>query len=104
MNKHKEIKFFTLTEYEEEEQYLRNKHQQGYELVSIFLPGIYTFRKCQPKDVVYRLDYHPNKDQEKNNYIQMFQDYGWEYIQDLNGYSYFRKEASKNNVEENEIF
>ena len=34
----------------------------------------------------------------------MFNDYGWEYIQDMNEYSYFRKKASETNEEENHIF
>jgi len=98
----KEFKYFLLTDYENEEEYLRNKHKEGYELVSVSLPGIYTFKKCEPKDVIYKLDFFPQKD--KENYIQMFEDYGWEYLQDMNEYSYFRKEANLTNEKENDIF
>ena len=100
----KEFKYFILTDYEKEEAYLRNKHLQGYELISVSIPGIYTFKKCEPKDVVYRLDFNPLTKEDKQSYIQMFEDYGWEYIQDMNEYSYFRKEASRTNEQENEIF
>lgn len=100
----KEFKLFTLTEYEKEEEYLRNKHQQGYEFVSVSMPGYYTFKKCDPKDVVYRLDYNPDANKDKQAYLQMFEDAGWEYLQDMNEYSYFRKEADLTNELENEIF
>ena len=100
----KEFKLFTLTEYEKEEEYLRNKHQQGYEFVSVSMPGYYTFKKCEPKDVVYRLDYNPASRKDKQAYLQMFEDAGWEYLQDMNEYSYFRKEADLTNELENEIF
>ena len=39
----------------------------------------------------------------KDEYLRMFDDCGWEYIQDYAGYSYFRKAVSKDGVAE-EIF
>lgn len=100
----KELKYFLLTEYEEEEAYLREKHKQGYKLVHVSLPGVYEFIECTPEDYVYRLDYNPQNNSDKASYIQMFRDYGWEYIQDMNEFSYFRKKANLTNEEENHIF
>lgn len=40
----------------------------------------------------------------KNEYIQMFRDCGWEYLQNYVGYSYFRKPASEMDGTEEEIF
>ena len=100
----KEFKYFLLTDYEEEEIYLRERHKQGYKLVHVALPGRYTFVECTPEDYVYRLDFNPQNAKEKASYIQMFEDYGWEYIQDMNEYSYFRKKASETKEEENAIF
>lgn len=37
-------------------------------------------------------------------YVQMFQDCGWEYLQNYFGYSYFRKPASEMGGAEDEIF
>ena len=39
----------------------------------------------------------------KDEYLKMFDDCGWEYIQDFLGYSYFRKAVSEDGVAE-EIF
>lgn len=99
-----EIKFFTIPEWKKEENYLREHHKSGWEFVSVNLFGFYHFKKCEPKDVIYQLDYHPESVTNKNEYIQMFQDCGWEYLQNYVGYSYFRKAASEMDGSEEEIF
>lgn len=52
---------------------------------------------------MYQLDYNQEGIAHKEEYIQMFRDCGWEYLQDFFGYSYFRKPVAKMNGEE-EIF
>lgn len=91
----KEYHWFTLTDYEQEENFLRKKHNAGYKLVKVTMLGTYYFEKCKPEDVVYKLDFNPQKPDDRESYLKMFEDYGWEYIQDLNEYSYFRKPASE---------
>ena len=77
-----EIRIFTIADYEEEEVWLREQHRQGWKLVNTNLPVFYHFVKCEPEDVVYRLDY--KNSEEDGNYMQMFQDYGWEYFNSCN--------------------
>lgn len=98
----KETKFFMLPDYEEEEQYLSEMHQNGWKLKKV---GVYryTFEKCEPENVVYRLDFNTSTKNE-DNYLRMFEDYGWEYIQDFNNFSYFRKSADGVSDDELEIF
>ena len=43
-----------------------------------------------------------NGKQTKREYLRFFQDYGWEYLFDVNGWSYFRKDAADG--EDVEIF
>lgn len=100
----REYRFFLLTEYEKEEIFLRDKHRKGYKLVKVTLPGLYDFEKCEPEDVVYKLDFNPQSAENKQSYLQLYADYGWEYMQDLNEYSYFRKSASNSDNSETEIF
>ncbi|MCI8583707.1 MAG: DUF2812 domain-containing protein [Dorea sp.] len=88
-----EIKIFTIADYEEEETWLREQHRQGWKLVNTNLPVFYHFVKCEPEDVVYRLDYKNSG--EDRNYMQMFQDYGWEYFNSCMGWLYFRKPVSE---------
>ncbi len=100
----REYHYFLLTEYEKEEIFLREKHSKGYKLVKVTLPGFYYFEKCEPEDVVYKLDFNPQSAKDKQSYLQMYADYGWEYMQDLNEYSYFRKSACNTADIDTEIF
>ncbi len=100
----REFHYFILTDYEREEEYLRHMHNQGWRLVKVTLPGVYHFEQCEPEDVIYRLDFSPEKKDNLNQYVQMYRDYGWEYLQDLNEYSYFRKKADVIDKKKDEIF
>lgn len=99
-----EFRLFSITEWKKEEKYLSQQHKNGWEFVKVNLVGFYHFKKCTPKNVVYQLDYNPESITQKDEYIQMFQDCGWEYLQNFAGYSYFRKPASEMNGAEEEIF
>ena len=98
------IKFFTLFDYDKEEKWLREMHKKGWKLRK---GGIcFTFDKCEPEDVIYKLDFQKDGS-DKKNYISMFEDYGWEHIMEFNNYVYFRKSANYaagNESEELEIF
>ena len=96
--------YFVLTDYEKEEEFLRKRHNEGWHLVKVHLQGIYCFEKGEPEDMVYRLDFNPQYAQDRPGYLQMFEDYGWEYLQDLNEYSYFRKPAGESSSQDEEIF
>lgn len=88
----RKVRFFSIADFEEEELWLREQHRRGLRFVKCVSPCFYVFEACQPEDVIYRLDY-------KNaalgaDYLQLFGDYGWEYIQTMFGWCYFRKPAS----------
>ena len=103
METRKEFKIFTIVNHKEEEQYLRQQHNAGWKFIKVTGVGIYHFEKCQPEDVVYQLDYNQEGSSDKAEYIRMFADCGWDYIQEFFGYSYFRKRVADMNGEE-EIF
>lgn len=96
------MRFFTIADYEKEEQFLREKHRNGWRMTGSILPCFFRFEACEPEDVVYRLDFRP-ENTDRDSYLQMFSDYGWEYFHSCAGWDYFRKAASE--TEENpEIF
>lgn len=103
METKKHFKWFTIFEYEKEQDYLREMHKSGWRFVKVKGLGMYYFEKCVPEDVVYQLDYNQDGLSHKDEYLKMFNDCGWEYIQDYAGYSYFRKAVAKDGVAE-EIF
>lgn len=103
METKKQFKWFTIFEYENEQDYLREMHKSGWKFVKVKGFGMYHFEKCIPQDVVYQLDYNKEGLAHKDEYLKMFDDCGWEYIQDYAGYSYFRKAVAEDGVAE-EIF
>ncbi len=100
----KEFRFFAVPEWEKEQEYLRQRHNEGWRLVKVNCLGCYHFEACRPQDVVYQLDYNQEGAAHKEEYVQMFCDCGWEYLQDFFGYSYFRKAAAEMTGDEEGIF
>ena len=103
MEMKKEFKFFSIFEHQKEELYLRQQHNAGWKFTKVTGFGTYHFMKCEPEDVVYQLDYNQEAATNKGEYIKMFSDCGWDYIQDYAGYSYFCKPVAEMNGDE-EIF
>lgn len=103
MQTKKQRKFFTIFQYEQEQDYLRQMHRAGWKLTQVTGLCMYHFEKCQPQDVIYQLDYNRDGLAHREEYLQMFADCGWQYIQDYMGYSYFRKPAGEAGMAE-EIF
>ena len=99
----KEIRWFSIMEYEKEENYLSKRHLEGWKFKSVTFPGLYTFERCEPEKVIYQLDYNKEEIKHQSEYIRMFEDCGWEYLTEFDGYNYFRKPADKMQQKE-EIF
>lgn len=98
-----QFKTFFLPDYEQEEQYLSDMHRNGWKLKKVFLYW-YTFEKCTPENVVYKLDFG-NTSGDESSYVNMFGEYGWEYIQRMNDFYYFRRPVKEGlSDEELEIF
>lgn len=96
------LRFFTIADYEEEN-WLRAQHKKGLRLVKIFPPCGFVFETCRPEDVIYRLDYRNGR--QNREYMQLFQDYGWEHFGRCLGWMYFRKPAAELEAEnDGEIF
>lgn len=99
----KMFRWFTMVDFEEEEEFLREQHKKGWKFQRFVLPGVYVFEECKPEDMVYRLDYSGVQKNAKEEYLQIFRDCKWEYLFDVNGWSYFRKPAEEDEGK-NDIF
>ncbi|WP_375178592.1 DUF2812 domain-containing protein [Enterococcus rotai] len=96
-------KRFELADYLEEEKFLQVQHKKGWRMVNLKLGfSTYIFEECEPGDYAYQLDF---KQQEKDleEYLQLFEDCGWEHFYKLGNWYYFRKKKSEI-PEENVIF
>ena len=104
MEKTKVTKFrwFWAWQDDAEENWLEKMSQKGYHLSSVHLPCFYEFLVAEPRDYVYRMDYHSFHKKDKEEYLQLFQDAGWEHIGEMSAWQYFRKEAKQG--ETTEIF
>jgi len=79
---------------EEEEEWLRKMHLNGYKLIRTF-PPFYTFKKCESMDYIYKIGYKILKANELNDYLLLHNDLGWEYVTTHFGWRFFRCEASQ---------
>ena len=101
MKTKKEFKYFTIMDHKKEEIYLREMHKRGWKFVRVGGLGVYHFEECKPADVIYQLDYKPKSKESDDEYLQMFRDCGWDYMQEYAGFRYFKKSAESMSGEEN---
>ncbi|PGY99210.1 signal peptidase I [Bacillus cereus] len=92
------LKFFAAWSLEKEEAFLRKMHQQGWALEKYNL--MYTFKKTEPKDVIYkadfRLDYKDSKEKQKE-YLDIYEMCGWKHVTSFTKWNYFCKEVEEEN-------
>lgn len=101
-NKMRKFKWFWAWQDEDEEAWLREMSNEGCHFSGIGFPTIYSFKTGEPKDYVYRLDYRSHWKLDKEDYLQLFRDSGWEYVEQMAGWHYFRQLAQPG--EELEIY
>jgi hypothetical protein len=89
----RKFRWFWAWQDEKEEVWLEEMSRKGYHLITVALPGIYTFAVGEPRRYVYRLDYQPYSKKDRDDYLQLFSDAGWEHIGGMSAWQYFRKEA-----------
>ena len=87
----KRTKWFWPWQDEKEESWLGEMSHTGWHLKSVHLPCVYTFSKGDPTHRIYRLDYMPLTKEKNNEYLQIFQDAGWEYVGEMSNWRYWSK-------------
>jgi len=84
-------KWFWAWEDDKEEQFLEKMAADGYKLNTVQL-GKYTFVEDKPAKIKYQLDFKGLGRMKEDEYLQIFEDAGWECIDTLGSWYYFRKE------------
>ncbi len=87
------FRFYTISDWMEEEAWLREQSKKGLKLCKLNPPIKYTFEETEPEDVIYKLEYKNVKAEFDCN--QMYKDYGWEYCGSCFGWNYYRKPAAQ---------
>ncbi len=90
-------KFHFVWQDDREERWLRNMARGGLHLVSANLLCRYVFRRGEPADIAYRLDFARGR--RDPGYFQLFEDAGWEHVLSCAGWKYWRKRADGNEPE-----
>lgn len=100
----RETQVFYIAEFREEEAWLSYMHRQGWKLLDIDRLGFhYRFERCSEEDYIYQLDFKEDGIADRD-YIQMYQDYGWEYVLRFRHWFYFRKKKIEGVKEDMSIF
>ena len=101
-NTYRKFKWFWAWQDEQEEAWLSEMATGGYHLEKPQLFGVYHFQVGDPGNVIYRLDYNVLGKKDRESYLQLFQDAGWEHVGDMSSWAYFRKQVQPG--ESSEIF
>lgn len=84
---------------EREEAWLTDMAQQGWHLTEPGVIGVYTFERGAPANIVYRLDFK-TAGKDMDDYLQLFNDAGWEHVGTMGSWQYFRTEAQEGTAPE----
>lgn len=90
----RKYRWFLPWQDELEENWLCQMANEGFHLVELKSFGRYYFRCGEPEEAIYRLDYQNSSKKDKNAYLQLFAESGWEYIGARSGWQYFRKNST----------
>lgn len=96
MNKERKTSYaaYAAWNYEKEEDRINEESKKGWQLVK---GGCFhsVYEKNNSKRYIYKIDYNTitmRDGEEKDRYIQMFEELGWDYINStFNGWNYFKK-------------
>lgn len=94
-----ECKVFFITDFNHQARYLSDMHKKGWKLVKISWSLFYHFEKCEPEDVVYQVDFKESKNKDRESYLRMYEDYGWEFVTSCQSFIIFRKLAKFGGLE-----
>ncbi|HSG45349.1 MAG TPA: DUF2812 domain-containing protein [Anaerolineales bacterium] len=93
------FKWFWAWEDEKEEAWLGKMAREGWHLKKLGFPNKYKFESGDPRKDRYRMDFMADR-KNYQNYLQLFQDAGWEHIGKLGGWQYFRTRKDRNDAPE----
>jgi hypothetical protein len=91
----KQNKWFWPWQDVEEEQWLNDQAQNGFECKSIHFPFIYQFDQSSSNRTIYHLDFFDSKKEDLREFITTRNKAGWFFIGTLHGWHYFADDAGK---------
>lgn len=89
----KVFKIFLVGQEEKETVWLSKMSKEGYHLVNVKFATYYIFKKGERKNYTYFIDLKETYNLDDDEYKLMYSDSGLDYIDNSNGYYYFRAES-----------
>ena len=97
----RKTKWFWPWQEDQEEAWLEQMSLQGLHLKKAHILAQYDFHMGQPHSYVYRMDFRDKlKSKNKDEYLSLFNEMGWEYLGEMSGWQYFRRLAQPGDVTE----
>lgn len=93
---------FYISEFEQEAAWLSFMHREGWKFVTTDSLH-YQFEKTEKENWVYEMDYIESGVADET-YLQMYQDYGWEYVSQCDHWCYFRKQRIEGETADTALF
>jgi hypothetical protein len=95
------FQWFWAWQEERETAWLEQMSREGWHLEA-YAFGWYRFRRGEPRECLYRLDFDPGAAKRSDEYLGIFRDAGWEHVLRWGSWHYFR--AERGNVFSEEIY
>lgn len=96
----KRLNIWWAWSYERQQEHLEVLSKQGVHLVN---PGVFrgSFETNPDVRFAYRIDYQPSmrKNKELNGYLSLYQDAGWEFVGEVQGWYHFRQPWTSEQVQ-----
>jgi hypothetical protein len=85
---------------EKEERWFEEKARSGWHLRRVGFFGGYTLERGAPAEVAYRLDFGPSARRDRDEYLGLYRDAGWEHVGARGHLQYFRRAVVDGKVPE----
>lgn len=93
------VRFLMAWNDEREERWLAEQERSGWHLKAVRSFG-YTFERATSAEVAYRLDFHAGPRENRQEYLALFQDSGWEHLGARGLWHYFRQSVVDGRIPE----
>jgi Protein of unknown function (DUF2812) len=94
----KKFRPFTVDQFEKEQEYFEEMSSKGFHFENYKFP-FYKFKEGEPQHYQYQIDFQNLDSENKESYLQLFKDDGWEFVMEYGGvygtWFYFRKPKSE---------
>ncbi|OMP66016.1 DUF2812 domain-containing protein [Domibacillus epiphyticus] len=94
----KKFKLFLASNVEKEAEWLTDMSKKGLHFKK-YRFGFYFFDENHDESYVYQIDFRETKKENREDYLQLYEDSGWEYVDSfINIFHYFRTPADKPHI------